>query len=239
MIKFKEFLAEKYLQSNHAPLYHFTDLHNLENIVKTGKLSKKDFDSPTWSATRDTPLKPDHDTRVSLTRNKNLNFGNHGVRITLDGEDMRSRHKLHPYADRSMASKSDRDVPVSTKGESRSEAEEVSTRAIHLKKVKHKIEVRPHIMDELHKRIKHHSDDLEKAKALHKEISSPNFKWNPDRHAHHFGIDVEKNREHVKDKPNWVPGRMHERVAGRIQNNTEQIDNYKNILNHIHGVRDD
>jgi hypothetical protein len=93
MIKdFFDFIDEGYLDSNHAPLYHFTDNWYLRRIVRTNSLQVGFFE-------HDINSDSDKKNIVSLTREKNFKIlhKNFTVKICLDKNKLVNGYKISPY----------------------------------------------------------------------------------------------------------------------------------------------
>ena len=90
ILDFTDFVEESYLDSNHAPLYHFTTIWHLKDILETNKLSVGYYDH----------LVNGEKTKiVSLTRDKNfnINYKEFEVKICLDKQKLISNFKINPY----------------------------------------------------------------------------------------------------------------------------------------------
>ncbi len=92
MKKFQEFIEESYLESNHAPLYHYTDIYGFNDIIKSNTLKVGIYDN----IFKDKKIK-----MVSLSRNKNVDFGYYkyfmDVIIELDKNKLMKNYKIIPY----------------------------------------------------------------------------------------------------------------------------------------------
>lgn len=77
-------------------LYHFTELHSLENIIKTGVIASTLWDDVAHRC------KVDPSRGISLTRNKHLNFCNYPIRLCIDYNKLKQNYKLTQYQDHSM-----------------------------------------------------------------------------------------------------------------------------------------
>jgi hypothetical protein len=91
MIKdYTNFVDESYLDSNHAPLYHFTSIWSLINIFKFNSLSLGHYDHSFSGNIKKI---------VSLTRDKNFNIGykEFEVKIYLDKDKLTNNYKTNPY----------------------------------------------------------------------------------------------------------------------------------------------
>src|ERR1035437_5638079 len=91
MIKdFLNFIDESYLDSNHAPLYHYTSVWSLKDILKLNELSLGHYDHRIAGKT----------TKIlSLTRDKLFNIKDREfeVKICLDKDKLVSNYKMRPY----------------------------------------------------------------------------------------------------------------------------------------------
>ena len=92
VLYFDEFLDESYLDSNNAPVYHFTSIDQFISIIKSNILKVDIYDN----IFRDENIK-----FVSLTRNKNFNMEHYridiDIRIELDSYLLKQRYKIIPY----------------------------------------------------------------------------------------------------------------------------------------------
>lgn len=93
MIKdFSVFIDESYLDSNHAPLYHYTTTYQFIEILESNILKT----SPFYSQVGGEKIKI-----VSLTRNKNLDLSYYkpylNVIIELDKNKLMKNYKIYPY----------------------------------------------------------------------------------------------------------------------------------------------
>lgn len=86
---FKLFIDESYLESNFAPLYHFTTVFVLNEILISNTLDIGYYENPVFGELK---------KFISLTRFKN--FKNHresNIRIELDKLKLTFNHKIIPY----------------------------------------------------------------------------------------------------------------------------------------------
>lgn len=93
MLKFKDFLEESYLDSNFAPLYHFTNNYYLLNILKENILKVGWFDNPFFGKSVKI---------VSFSRINRININNYkndlNVILCLDKNRMIiDGYKFYPY----------------------------------------------------------------------------------------------------------------------------------------------
>jgi hypothetical protein len=91
MIKdFSGFIDESYLDSNHAPLYHFTSVWCLNSILKLNTLSLGYYDHKIGNKI----IKI-----VSLTRDKSFDIKNKDfeLKICLDKDKLVNNYKTNPY----------------------------------------------------------------------------------------------------------------------------------------------
>lgn len=91
--KFEFFIDESYLDSNHAPLYHFTNNFYLESILEENELTVGWFENPFFNS----KLKI-----ISFSRNKNLNLEHYkddiNVIICLDKDKLINKgYRFYPY----------------------------------------------------------------------------------------------------------------------------------------------
>lgn len=225
MLSFKQYLNESYLESGRQELHHFTDHLGLLNILKSGKLGTQyTSELPSLSHLKG------KDKPVSLTRNKNLNFQNHPVRLSFSGESIKSRHKIKPYVDNFMR--------VNRPHERRTEYEERSHSSIDVRKTKPRIEVKKEYLDDINKRIDTHINNYKKYKSLYKETNDPNFKFDAQKHSGHFNLSPEKVQQQLDKNPNWQPKGMRERLFNSMHNSRKQIKDLHLIKKNIHGTMD-
>lgn len=91
MFNFDEFLIDSYLDSNNAPLYHFTDAWTLINmILEDNSLKIGNFKHPTEMGDKNI---------LSLTRDINfkLKHRDSEVMICLDKNKLINKYKIVPY----------------------------------------------------------------------------------------------------------------------------------------------
>lgn len=92
MKKFDDFIDESYLESNHAPLYHFTDLFILDRIIDEDTLKLGNY----YNKFDDRQIK-----MISLTRNKDLNTLTHrqllNVKLVLDKDKLLTKYNIITY----------------------------------------------------------------------------------------------------------------------------------------------
>lgn len=91
MIKdFSGFIDESYLDSNHAPLYHFTSVWSLNDILKLNELSLGHYDHKIGEKISKI---------ISLTRDKSFNIENREfeVKICIDKDKLISNYRINPY----------------------------------------------------------------------------------------------------------------------------------------------
>lgn len=91
MIKdYFDFVDESYLDSNHAPLYHFTSIWSLIGIFKLNTLSLGYYDHNFGGNIKKI---------VSLTRDRFFNIDNKEfeVKICLDKDKLINNHKMNPF----------------------------------------------------------------------------------------------------------------------------------------------
>jgi hypothetical protein len=91
--KFGSFIDESYLDSNHAPLYHFTNSFYLELILEENELKVGWFENPFFN---------DKLKMISFSRNKKLDLNYYkediNVIICLDKYKLINRgYKFYPY----------------------------------------------------------------------------------------------------------------------------------------------
>lgn len=83
---------ESYLESNFAPLYHYTTTWGFYDIITSNTLKRSKIKHPFFG---------DDIEIVSLTRNKNLNFDYFkffiDVVIEFDATRLKSKYKIQPY----------------------------------------------------------------------------------------------------------------------------------------------
>lgn len=89
MLNYKNF-NESYLKSNFGPLYHFTDVFSLKEILNTNSLNIGLYDNMVFGEIRKT---------ISLTRDKNFKFDfrNTSVRLSLDKNKLLNNYKILPF----------------------------------------------------------------------------------------------------------------------------------------------
>lgn len=93
MIKdFCIFIDESYLDSNYAPLYHYTTTYGFIDIINDNKLKKTEFENS---------FNGEKIRMVSLTRNKELDLEHYKpflyVVIELDTNLLNKKYKIIPY----------------------------------------------------------------------------------------------------------------------------------------------
>ena len=74
MLNFKDFIEESYLESNFAPIYHFTNSYYLLTILRENILKVGWFDNPFFGK----KIKI-----ISFTRNNKLNIGNYKIDLNV------------------------------------------------------------------------------------------------------------------------------------------------------------
>ena len=89
MKDFEEFVDESCLKSNFAPLYHFTDITTLKDILKDDILKIGYYDNPYFG---------DNIKFISLTRNKDFELHRkYNVRLDLDQDFLKNDYSIVPY----------------------------------------------------------------------------------------------------------------------------------------------
>lgn len=74
MLNFKDFIEESYLESNFAPIYHFTNSYYLLTILRENILKVGWFDNPFFGK----KIKI-----ISFARNNKLNIGNYKIDLNV------------------------------------------------------------------------------------------------------------------------------------------------------------
>ena len=89
---FNNFIDESYLESNNAPLYHYTTTYQFIEILESNILKMSTFDNP---------VNGNKIKIVSLTRNKNIDLSYYkpylDVIIELDKNKLLKKYKILPY----------------------------------------------------------------------------------------------------------------------------------------------
>ncbi len=90
--KYDNFIDESFLETNRAPLYHFTYSYYLNTILNENKLKIGDIDSP---------INNNFYKIISFTRNKNMVSPEHrrdiNVRLEFNTDRLRHDYRLIPY----------------------------------------------------------------------------------------------------------------------------------------------
>ena len=91
-MKYIKSFDESYLESNYAPLYHYTDVYSFKNIINTNILKTGLYDN----IFKDKKIK-----MISLARNKDIDFSYYrdfmDIIIELDKSKLVKNYKIIPY----------------------------------------------------------------------------------------------------------------------------------------------
>ncbi len=244
-MKFKNFIAEKYLESSRAPLYHWTDSIYLENILKLNALGVTDE----WDEIHGTKtLKKDG--WVSFTRDKNYRIRgkNSTVRFSFNPEILKQRgYKILPYVDRSVVDNYIDQNPLS-KSRARFESEEKVKGPIKLTDGLIKIEIIKSEYNKLKNFIKMFKEHKDEALKTAKQIDDGTFKWSieywkslsPNNTEDGFSSFILKAKEELKKDPNWVPKKYKSSKSfiETAKNYQELIDKTENVLKRVSILND-
>jgi hypothetical protein len=214
-MRLNEILAEKYLEGARAPLYHWTALSSLFDILKLGALGQVDDWHPIEGAES---LKKGW---VSFTRDKNYRIrgsGKHGsnIRLSFDFEKLKQKgYKIEPYVDRSVVGNLHDEDPLPQR-DARWEAEEVILGPVKLKDGLIKIEADKDAIDEIKKHIKIFQEYADKAGKTAQELEDGTFKWSlkywatgkPKNQLFMHKKFIAKAKAELKKDPNWKPPRF-------------------------------
>ena len=230
MIRFIPFL-ESYLKGGRQLLYHWTESHNLIYILRMGKLGQPDVDS--------------YDPRsgysgvkngwVSFTRNKNYRVRGSNVdcRFTFDGDILRNKYKIRPYADGYMMIGGD-DKPSGDKR--RMEAEEVVDGPINLKDGCILIELDKKRHDEIVQMKVDFTKRLANIEDLLPKLKSGKYVYSiEDDERRHGELDDTKKgliQKKIAEVPGWMPMQRFnaDMLDKRKVSYKQTIDDYEMIL---------